>query len=153
MASTTVAGAVPGLIPDSERLVVEGVAYSKVTWRLLPFLFACYVFAYLDRVNVGFAKLQMLADLRFSETMYGFGAGIFFLGYFLFGVPSNVLLHKWGARRWIALLMIAWGLISGSMMWVGTPASYYVARFLLGVAEAGFFPGAIFYFTQWYPAT
>jgi len=127
--------------------------YAKVSRHIVPLMFLAYVVAYLDRVNVGFAKLQMLADLRFSETMYGFGAGIFFLGYFLFGVPSNVLLHKWGARRWIALLMIAWGLISGSMMWVGTPASYYVLRFLLGVAEAGFFPGAIFYFTQWYPST
>ena len=101
MASTTVAGAVPGLVPDSERLVVEGVAYAKVTWRLLPFLFACYVFAYLDRVNVGFAKLQMLSDLKFSETVYGLGAGIFFIGYFLFEVPSNLIMYRVGARVWI----------------------------------------------------
>src|SRR3981189_839413 len=126
MASTTVAGAVPGLIPDGERLVVEGVAYSKVTWRLIPFLFVCYVVAYLDRVNVGFAKLQMLADLKFSETVYGLGAGIFFIGYFLFEVPSNVILHRVGARLWIARIMITWGLISSAMMFVASPVQFYV---------------------------
>src|ERR1700687_3632267 len=152
MASTTVAGAVPGLIPDSERLVVEGVAYSKVTWRLLPFLFACYVFAYLDRVNVGFAKLQMLSDLKFSETVYGLGAGIFFIGYFLFEVPSNIIMHRVGARVWIARIMITWAVLSAATMFVTTPAMFYLVRFLLGVAEAGFFPGIVLYLTYWFPA-
>lgn len=130
----------------------EARAYSKVTWRLIPFLFLCYVVAYLDRVNVGFAKLQMLADLKFSETIYGLGAGIFFLGYFLFEVPSNVILHRVGARVWIARIMITWGVISGAMMFVTTPTMFYVLRFLLGLAEAGFFPGIILYLTYWYPA-
>jgi D-galactonate transporter len=130
----------------------EEKTYSKVTWRLIPFLFLCYVFAYLDRVNVGFAKLQMLADLKFSETMYGLGAGIFFIGYFLFEVPSNIALHRFGARKWIARIMISWGVISAAMMFVTTPAMFYFLRFLLGVAEAGFFPGIILYLTYWYPS-
>ena len=130
---------------DLERL------YSKVTRRILPLLMLGYVAAYLDRVNVGFAKLQMLGDLHFSQTVYGFGAGIFFVGYFLFEVPSNMVLHKLGARRWLARIMISWGIISAAMMFVTTPASFYVLRFLLGAAEAGFFPGVIYYLTQWYP--
>ena len=130
----------------------EDHAYAKLTWRLLPILFICYVAAYLDRVNVGFAKLQMLNDLYFNETIYGLGAGIFFVGYFLFEVPSNLLLHRFGARRWIARIMISWGLISGCMMFVRTPASFYILRFLLGLAEAGFFPGIILYLTYWYPS-
>ncbi|MEF9481062.1 MFS transporter [Ralstonia sp. 1B3] len=123
-----------------------------MTWRLVPFLLLCYVVAYLDRVNVGFAKLQMLNDLKFSETIYGLGAGIFFIGYFLFEVPSNVILHRVGARIWIARIMISWGIISAAMMFVTTPAMFYVMRFLLGLAEAGFFPGIILYLTYWYPA-
>jgi len=111
----------------------------------------CYVVAYLDRVNVGFAKLQMLNDLKFSETVFGLGAGIFFLGYFLFEVPSNVILHRVGARLWIARIMITWGLVSGAFMFVQTPATFYLMRFLLGIAEAGFFPGIILYLTYWYP--
>lgn len=130
----------------------EDIAYARVTWRLLPLLFICYVAAYLDRVNVGFAKLQMLTDLKFSESIYGLGAGIFFIGYFLFEVPSNLLLHKLGARRWIARILISWGLISGCMMFVQTPTMFYVLRFLLGLAEAGFFPGIILYLTYWYPS-
>ncbi|WP_104657159.1 MFS transporter [Ralstonia insidiosa] len=130
----------------------EEATYRKVTWRLVPFLLLCYVVAYLDRVNVGFAKLQMLNDLKFSETIYGLGAGIFFIGYFLFEVPSNVILHRVGARMWIARIMISWGLISAAMMFVTTPAMFYVMRFLLGLAEAGFFPGIILYLTYWYPA-
>ena len=130
----------------------EAATYAKVTWRLLPFLFICYVAAYLDRVNVGFAKLQMLSDLKFSETIYGLGAGIFFIGYFIFEVPSNLMLHRFGARKWIARIMISWGVISGSMMLVQTPTSFYILRFFLGVAEAGFFPGIILYLTYWYPA-
>ncbi|WP_423196287.1 Sugar phosphate permease [Cupriavidus sp. H19C3] len=130
----------------------EDATYRKVSWRLVPFLLLCYVVAYLDRVNVGFAKLQMLNDLQFSETIYGLGAGIFFIGYFLFEVPSNVILHKVGARIWIARIMITWGLISAAMMFVTTPGMFYFLRFLLGVAEAGFFPGIILYLTYWYPA-
>ncbi|MES2705076.1 MAG: MFS transporter [Verrucomicrobiota bacterium] len=126
--------------------------YRKVTWRLIPFLFLCYVLSFLDRVNVGFAKLKMLADLGFSDQVYGLGAGIFFIGYFLFEVPSNLLLERVGARIWIARIMITWGIISSSMMFVESPAGFYALRFLLGVAEAGFFPGIILYLTYWYPA-
>ncbi|QRX83485.1 MFS transporter [Glaciimonas sp. PAMC28666] len=130
----------------------EEETYAKVTWRLIPFLFICYVFAYLDRVNVGFAKLQMLSDLKFSETVYGLGAGIFFIGYFIFEVPSNIALHKFGARKWIARIMITWGIVAAAMVFVKTPVVFYFLRFLLGVAEAGFFPGIILYLTYWYPA-
>jgi sugar phosphate permease len=126
--------------------------YAKVTRRIVPLMILGYIAAYLDRVNVGFAKLQMLGDLQFSETVYGLGAGIFFVGYFLFEVPSNMVLHRIGARRWLARIMITWGIISAAMMFVTTPASFYVLRFLLGAAEAGFFPGVIYYLTQWYPA-
>lgn len=130
----------------------EAATYNKVGWRLIPFLLLCYVVAYLDRVNVGFAKLQMLQDLSLSETVYGLGAGIFFIGYFLFEVPSNVILHRVGARIWIARIMVTWGVISAAMMFVTSATSFYVVRFLLGVAEAGFFPGIILYLTYWYPA-
>lgn len=126
--------------------------YRKVSWRLIPFLGLCYIVAYIDRINVGFAKLQMSGDLRFSETVYGLGAGIFFIGYFLFEVPSNLILHKVGARLWIARIMVSWGAISSAMMLVSSPTQFYVMRFLLGVAEAGFFPGVILYLTYWYPA-
>ncbi|AQV93098.1 MFS transporter [Cupriavidus necator] len=138
--------------PGVSGAAFEDATYRKVSWRLVPFLLLCYVVAYLDRVNVGFAKLQMLNDLKFSETIYGLGAGIFFIGYFLFEVPSNVILHKVGARIWIARIMITWGLISAAMMFVTTPTMFYVLRFLLGIAEAGFFPGIILYLTYWYPA-
>ncbi|MDY7573053.1 MFS transporter [Actimicrobium sp. CCI2.3] len=138
---------VPPLVKDFEE-----ATYSKVTWRLIPFLFICYVFAYLDRINVGFAKLQMLSDLKFSESVYGLGAGIFFIGYFLFEVPSNIALHRFGARKWIARIMISWGAISACMIFVTTPTMFYVLRFFLGVAEAGFFPGIILYLTYWYPS-
>lgn len=155
MATTTpptspVGGA--GTLPPQSTSAFEEATYRKVTWRLVPFLLLCYVVAYLDRVNVGFAKLQMLNDLKFSETIYGLGAGIFFIGYFLFEVPSNVILHRVGARIWIARIMISWGVISAAMMFVTTPAMFYVMRFLLGLAEAGFFPGIILYLTYWYPA-
>jgi len=130
----------------------EDALYARVTWRFIPFLFACYVAAYLDRVNVGFAKLTMAVDLRFSDTVYGLGAGIFFIGYFLFEVPSNLLLHRIGARRTLARIMISWGLVSAAMMFVDSPTSFYALRFLLGVAEAGFFPGVVLYLTWWYPA-
>lgn len=130
----------------------ENALYNKVAWRLLPVLFLCYVASYLDRVNVGFAKLQMLNDLKFSETVYGLGAGIFFIGYFIFEIPSNLALHKIGARLWIARIMITWALLSAAMVWVTSPLSFYCVRFLLGAAEAGFFPGVILYLTYWFPA-
>jgi len=132
---------------------VEERAYRRVTLRLIPFLFLCYVVAYLDRVNVGFAKLQMLQDLGMSETAYGLGAGIFFIGYFLFEVPSNLILHRTGARVWISRIMITWGLLSAATMFVTSVNTFYGVRFLLGIAEAGFFPGIILYLTQWYPAS
>ncbi|WP_321797867.1 MFS transporter [Caballeronia sp. J97] len=130
----------------------EAKTYAKVGRRLIPFLMLCYLGAYLDRVNVGFAKLQMLNDLRFSETIYGIGAGIFFLGYFLFEVPSNIILHKVGARNWLARIMLTWAVISASFVFVKSPTIFYVLRFLLGVAEAGFAPGVILYLTYWFPA-
>ncbi len=126
--------------------------YRKVTWRLLPFLMICYVIAYLDRVNIGFAKLQMLGDLGFSETVYGLGAGMFFIGYFIFEVPSNVVLHRIGARIWIGRIMISWGIVSAGFMFVNSAGMFYFLRFLLGVAEAGFYPGIILYLTYWFPS-
>ncbi|MGA2080369.1 MAG: MFS transporter [Holophaga sp.] len=137
----------------SDASALEAKAYSKVDWRLIPFLFLCYILAYLDRVNVGFAKLQMSKDLSLSDAAFALGAGIFFIGYFFFEVPSNVLLKKYGARAWIARIMISWGIISGAMLFVKGPWSFYVMRFLLGIAEAGFFPGIIFYLTLWYPSS
>ncbi|MEJ8853091.1 MFS transporter [Variovorax robiniae] len=136
----------------SVSLSAADAVYRKVSWRLIPLLFVCYIVAYLDRVNVGFAKLQMQDALQFSEAVYGLGAGIFFIGYFIFEVPSNVLMHKVGARRWIARIMITWGLLSAGTMFVDSPMTFYVIRFFLGAAEAGFFPGIILYLTYWYPA-
>ncbi|MES2262268.1 MAG: MFS transporter [Pseudomonadota bacterium] len=130
----------------------ERATYRKISWRLIPFLLLCYVCSYLDRVNVGFAKLQMLSELKFSESVYGLGAGIFFIGYFLFEVPSNVILHRVGARKWIARIMITWGVLSAGMMFVQSESSFYILRFFLGAAEAGFFPGIILYLTYWFPA-
>ncbi len=130
----------------------EEATYRKVAWRLIPLLMLCYVVAYLDRVNVGFAKLQMSSALNLSDAVYGFGAGIFFIGYFLFEVPSNVILHRVGARVWIARIMVTWGIVSILTMFITTPAMFYVMRFLLGLCEAGFFPGIILYLTYWYPA-
>jgi len=130
----------------------ETRTYAKVVKRLIPFLMLCYLGAYLDRVNVGFAKLQMLNDLQFSETIYGLGAGIFFLGYFLFEVPSNVILHKVGAKRWLARIMLTWAVISACFAFVSTPTQFYILRFLLGAAEAGFAPGVILYMTYWFPS-
>jgi D-galactonate transporter len=141
-----------GVVHAPGETGLESRTYSKVAWRLLPFLFACYVFAYLDRVNVGFAKLQMLADLKFSETIYGLGAGIFFVGYFLFEVPSNLIMYRVGARIWIGRIMITWGILAMVMMFVRSSASFYILRFLLGAAEAGFIPGILLYLTYWFPA-
>lgn len=144
----------PLSIPVSSAAAIsEQATYRKVAWRLTPLLLLCYVVAYLDRVNVGFAKLQMAADLQLSDAVYGFGAGVFFLGYFLFEVPSNLILHRVGARVWIARIMITWGVVSVLTMFVRTPGMFFVMRFLLGVAEAGFFPGVILYLTYWYPSS
>ncbi|MFM1885833.1 MAG: hypothetical protein RL026_990 [Pseudomonadota bacterium] len=126
-------------------------ACAKVSRRLLPFLLLLYIVAWLDRVNVGFAALQMNEDLGFSAAVYGFGAGVFFIGYALFEVPSNVILARVGARRWIARIMVTWGLVSVGMMFVSGPLEFYVLRFVLGVAEAGFLPGVIYYLGQWFP--
>jgi sugar phosphate permease len=134
----------------ADTLDFEARTYRTVTWRLLPFLFLCYVLAYLDRVNVGFARLQMQADLGLSDTAYGIGAGMFFIGYFFFEVPSNLLLRRVGARIWIARIMVLWGLVSSAMMFTNSQTTFYVLRFLLGIAEAGFFPGIILYLTFWY---
>ena len=126
--------------------------FRKIAWRLIPYLFLLYILAYLDRVNVGFAALQMQHDLRLSNTVYGTGAGIFFLGSAIFDLPSNLMLVKVGPRRWIARIMISWGVIATCMMCVCGPISFYVLRFLLGVCEAGFFPGMILYLTYWFPS-
>jgi ACS family tartrate transporter-like MFS transporter len=140
---------------------VEIRAIAKVTRRLVPFLIICYFVAYLDRVNVGFAALTMNQDLGLSQTAFGFGAGIFFIAYFIFEVPSNLLLERFGARKWIARIMLSWGILSGTMAFIpaiaratglGNENSFYLLRVLLGVAEAGFFPGIIFYLTLWFPA-
>ena len=127
-------------------------AVARVSRHLIPFLFLLYILNFLDRVNVGFAALEMNRDLGFGPAVYGFGAGVFFLGYCLFEVPSNLVLYRTGARLWIARIMVTWGLAASAMMLVHTPWSFYGLRFLLGVAEAGFFPGIIFYLTYWYPA-
>ena len=145
----------------------ERATFARITWRLIPLLFAGYVAAFLDRVNVGFAKLQMAGDLHFSDAVYGFGAGIFFLGYFVLEVPSNLALNKVGARLWMARIMFTWGLVSAAFVFIGTMRwgpvaaafgctdaqfTFYVLRFLLGAAEAGFYPGVILYLTFWFPA-
>src|SRR5579871_1326824 len=140
---------------------VESRTIAKVTRRLVPFLVVCYFVAYLDRVNVGFAALTMNKDLGLSQTAFGFGAGIFFIAYFIFEVPSNLLLERFGARKWIARIMISWGILSGLMAFIpniarstgiGNENAFYLIRVLLGAAEAGFFPGIIFYLTLWFPA-
>jgi D-galactonate transporter len=139
---------------------VEVRTIAKVSRRLVPFLIVCYFVAYLDRVNVGFAALTMNQDLGLSQTAFGFGAGIFFIAYFIFEVPSNLLLERFGARRWIARIMLSWGILSGLMAFIpviaratglGNEYSFYLLRVLLGAAEAGFFPGIIFYLTLWFP--
>lgn len=125
---------------------------AKARRRLIPFLFVLYIVAYLDRINVGFAALQMNQALGFSATIYSLGAGIFFLSYAAFEIPSNIILARVGARRWIARIMISWGIVSSAMMFVRGPLDFYTLRFLLGAAEAGFFPGIVFYLTRWFPA-
>lgn len=131
---------------------IEASTIRAISWRLIPFLVLAYFFSYLDRVNLGFAALTMNADLKFTPLVFAWGAGIFFIGYFIFEVPSNLALEKFGASRWIARIMVSWGIISAAMAFVSGEVSFLVIRFLLGVAEAGFFPGIILYLTYWYPA-
>jgi len=133
-------------------VISEAVLYSKLTRRLIPFMFLLYIVSYLDRINVGFAALQLNAALNFDPAVFGFGAGIFFIGYFIFEIPSNLIMQRVGARVWIARILVTWGVISSAMMFVRGPLTFYILRFLLGLAEAGFFPGMILYLTYWFPA-
>ena len=142
-----------GIVGEGAAPAQADAVYRKVKWRLVPFLMACYVVAYLDRVNVGFAKLGMSGELGISEAAYGLGAGIFFIGYFLFEIPSNMALHRFGARRWIARIMISWAVVSAGCAFIEGEMSFYILRFLLGVAEAGFFPGIILYLSYWFPSS
>jgi len=132
-------------------LMSPSSVYRKVAFRLIPILFSCYILAYIDRVNVGFAKLAMREVPWFSDAVFAAGAGIFFIGYFIFEVPANLILHRAGARLWIARIMISWGIISTLMAFSYNATSFYILRFLLGIAEAGFFPGIILYLTYWFP--
>src|ERR1051325_9883497 len=141
----------PTSLPMDERSV-EARTMRRVALRIIPFLMLCYFVSFVDRVNLGFAALDMVSDLHLSPTVFGFGGGIFFLSYFLFEVPSNLLLARVGARRWIARIMLTWGIFAGAMALVSGPRSLYLVRFLLGAAEAGFFPGVILYITYWFPA-
>jgi D-galactonate transporter len=138
--------------PNPPPVSEADALYRRIARRIMPILFIAYIIAYIDRVNVGFAKLQMMGDLKFSDSVYGLGAGIFFLGYFLFEVPSNLVLHKVGARVWICRVLVTWGIISGCTALVRTPWQFYTVRCLLGVAESGFFPGMILYLTYWFPS-
>jgi ACS family tartrate transporter-like MFS transporter len=142
----------PVIVAQTPGMISEGELLRKISLRLIPFMFLLYIVSYLDRVNVSFAALQMNAALGFSAEVYSLGAGIFFIAYFVFEVPSNLILHHVGARLWIARIMMTWGIISSAMMFVKGPVSFYVLRFLLGAAEAGFFPGMILYLTYWFPS-
>ncbi|MBP0623626.1 MFS transporter [Cupriavidus consociatus] len=137
-------------IPTASAVDETSALYSKINWRLLPFLLVCYLFAYLDRVNVGFAKLQMQSDLGFSDAAYGVGAGIFFIGYVLFELPSNLMLPRVGARKTFSRILVLWGITSACMLFVRNVPTFYAMRFLLGVFEAGFAPGMIYYLSCWY---
>jgi MFS family permease len=138
--------------PREAHVVRANSTHRAVTWRLMPLLLVCYLFAHLDRINIGFAKMQMSQDLHLSDTVYGLGAGLFFIAYALFGVPSNLMLDRVGPRRWIACLMVVWGLLSTSMLLIESSSAFYLLRFALGAAEAGFFPGILVYLNRWYPA-
>src|SRR6266850_1339788 len=133
-------------------MVSESALLSKLTRRLIPFMFMLYIVSYLDRINVGFAALQLNSALKFDPAVFGLGAGIFFIGYFIFEVPSNLIMERVGARIWMARILVTWGVVSSAMMFVRGPATFYALRFLLGVAEAGFFPGMILYLTYWFPS-
>lgn len=139
-----------GVPPPTVTEAREAAIYRKITWRLMPYLFLCYMLAFVNRVNVGFAKLQMQTDLGFSDAVYGMGAGIFFVGYFFFEVPSNLLMQRMGARRLLGSIMIIWGAVSAATLLATGPLSYYALRFVLGAVESGFFPGVILYLTYWY---
>ncbi|HMO46460.1 MAG TPA: MFS transporter [Rubrivivax sp.] len=138
--------------PQRNASAEDDALFSKINWRLLPLLTICYLIAFLDRVNIGFAQLQMKQTLAFSDAAFAFGAGVFFLGYFLFEVPSNLMLEKIGARKTLLRIMFCWGIVASAMMFVQTPTQFYILRFLLGAFEAGFYPGIVLYFTFWYPA-
>jgi D-galactonate transporter len=142
----------PTLAPGASAAVQDDLLYRKVSMRIIPFLFLCYVVSFLDRINIGFAQLQMKHDLGFSDAMYGLGAAVFYIGYVLCEVPSNMLLARFGARRTFTRIMLLWGIASVGMMLVSKPMHFYVLRFMLGVFEAGFFPGIVLYLTYWYPA-
>jgi ACS family tartrate transporter-like MFS transporter len=142
-----------GPAANSASIPLKAGVVSKITWRLVPLLFFLYVVAYVDRINIGFAALQIQSRLRLSDASFGFAAGVFFAGYVLFQLPSNIVLERIGARRWIAALMVTWGVISSCMILVKTPWQLYILRFMLGCAEAGFFPGIVFYVKSWFPAT
>jgi len=129
----------------------EAAVLRKVFWRLIPYLLICYVFSYLDRYNVSYAAPELNLDLKFNPEIFGFGAGIFFLGYFLFEIPSNLLLERFGARIWLSRIMVVWGLVASAMILIRTPLSFYLMRFFLGLSEAGFMPGVIFYLSRWIP--
>src|SRR5436309_9188415 len=133
-------------------MISETALLSRLSRRLIPFMFLLYIVSYLDRINVGFAALQLNKALNFDPAVFGLGAGLFFVGYFVFEVPSNLIMERVGARLWMARILVTWGLISAAMMFVKGPTSFYILRFLLGVAEAGFFPGMILYMTYWIPA-
>lgn len=143
--------------PDKINLTSEeaDMLYSKITWHIIPLLFVCYIIAYIDRINVGFAKLQLQevlgVDTSVFGSVYGLGAGLFFIGYFMFEVPSNLIMQRVGARIWIARIMVIWGLVSMTMLFIHSTSAFYSVRFLLGVAEAGFYPGVILYLTYWFP--
>lgn len=148
MHPTTTSSVSHGMVESTALKAV----FSKINWRIIPLLLIAYMVAYLDRINIGYAQLQMKQTLPFSDAVYGLGAGIFFIGYFLFEVPSNLLLEKIGARKTLLRIMVLWGAAAVAMMFVSTPTQFYVVRFLLGAFEAGFFPGVILYFTYWYPS-
>lgn len=138
--------------PAPTQAELADATHRTITWRLMPLLLVCYLFAHLDRINIGFAKMQMSQDLQLSDTVYGLGAGLFFIAYALFGVPSNLMLERIGPRRWIATLMLVWGALSTSMLLIESSSAFYLLRFALGAAEAGFFPGILVYLNRWYPA-
>src|SRR2546426_2501216 len=141
-----------GNMPPKSVAPIEQRVVRKVAWRILPYLFVLYVVAYLDRVNVAFAKTEMMKALGFSEAVFGFGAGLFFLGYFLLEIPGALIVERWSARKWIARILLTWGICTVLIGFVHNAREFYVMRFLLGAAEAGFFPGVIVYLTHWFPA-
>ncbi|AJC21036.1 MFS transporter [Pandoraea pulmonicola] len=150
--TTTASQPFDGLATPAAAPAVEEATYRRIAWRILPLLFVCYIINYIDRANIGIAQIQFKADLHFSDLVYGIGAGLFFVGFLLFEVPSNLMLARMGARKTLLRIMTLWGAVSCAMMFVRTPMEFYVARMLLGAAEAGFFPGLILYLSYWFPA-